>query len=341
MNSDTIIDKNTHITVLPLGVMGYGNADSSISRTKQLKSGELGVDVDRRSQEIINSGKLLVAVNEKDDGCIDGRETVELYVSSSDSIQLKPADDIHNHERAKVAGGGYITGQAIRLGLGMKGSSIDDDLVLLGEDFSSKAIYCGAHTGAHKQGDGTDCGANDKFSLILQNAITFKDQVEVSVKAIIETAGLTFDKAIFDAVLLQWQAVLNDEIYFGKSTGASRLQSIFTVQSKAGKKDSDKPLAVTKHLNGDHNEDYIIINFIKDRTVSQALLAQTLRVDFPSLSDKNLAQVFVVDAWRIIELAKAIAESDNFETALYSGVIYQVATAATLTDGSLPLFAYK
>lgn len=329
-------------TVTELGVMGYGNAESSISYEKQRESGELSAEVDVRAQEVLLSGELLVDVNDRDDGCIDGRETYEVYISANDEIQLKRLEDNSNHERAKVAGGGYVTGQAIRLGAGYKGSSIDEDVTQLGTDLAEKEIYCGAHTGAHKHGDGTDCGANDKMPLILHNALAYREEVKGSTKALIEQAGLTFNDASYDGVLTNWEAALDDETYFGQSTGASRLQRILATQAAASDVNGTrKPVAVTKHLSGDHNEDYIAVNYIAGKTVSQGRLAETLRAEFPENDDKHLAQTFVVDAWRVVELAQAAVPEDDFEAAVYAGVMYQVATAATLTDGSLKMFAYN
>lgn len=343
MEPQSMIEKEhtTQVEVIALGVMGYGNAESSISREKQLASAELSQEVDNFSQELIHTGEALVDVNDIDDGCIDGRETFELYVTEGGDFYLKRADEDRNHERAKVAGGGYITSQAMRLGVGQKGSLIDEDIAKLGSDLAEKGVYCGAHTGAHKHGEGTDCGANDKLPLILHNALAYKEQVEGSTKVLIETAGLEFNPETFETVLANWEATLADDVYFEASTGASRLQRILATQAAASEVSGErKPVAVTKHLDGDHNEDYIIVNYIKGKTFSQGILAEKLRAEFPDKEDKNLAQAFVVDAWRIVELAQAAVSEEDFEAALYAGVLYQVATAATLTDGSLPMFAY-
>lgn len=161
------------------------------------------------------------------------------------------------------------------------------------------------------------------------------------MKALIETAGLEFNTETFEGVLANWEATLADDAYFEGSTGASRLQRILATQAAASEIEGGrKPVAVTKHLDGDHNEDYIIVNYVKGKTFSQGILAEKLRAEFTDKEDKNLAQAFVVDAWRVVELAQAAAEEEDFEAALYAGVMYQVATAATLTDGSLPIFAY-
>jgi hypothetical protein len=75
--------------------------------------------------------------------------------------------------------------------------------------------------------------------------------------------------------------------------------------------------------------------------MSQVKFAHTLSEEFPERASENLAQAFVVDAWRIVELAEASVEKDEVEEAIYAGVMYQVATAATLTDGSLRTFIYS
>lgn len=335
----TASEHTLKLKIQDLGIMGYGNDESSISHKKQLESGELSTEVDAKSQDIIFSSEALVDVNDSDDGCIDGRETYEVYSTENDEIQLKRLEDNSNHERAKVAGGGYITGQAIRLGIGWRGDSIDEDIAQLGTDFAEKGVYCGAHTGAHKHGEGTDCGANDKLPLILHNGLSYKDDMLGSTKALIETAGLEFNEAVFSEVLENWGRVLDDDTYFEDSTGASRLQRILATQAAASE-DGRKPVAVTKHLDGDHNEDYIIVNYVGGKTFSQGILAKKLRTEFPDLADKNLAQAFVVDAWRIVELAQAASDEERFEAGVYAGVMYQIATAATLTDGSLKMFAY-
>lgn len=336
MNQEKEFEK---IIVAEFGTMGYGNAESSISHDKQRASGELSAEVDMRSQEIIRSGEAMVDVNDTDDGCIDGRETIELYSTEAGEVYTKQVEDNSNHERAKVAGGGYFTSMAMRLGVGMKGTHIDTDLAQTGTDLAAKEVYCGAHTGAHKHGEGTDCGANDKMPLILQDGINYREQVAGTTQALIETAGLEFKPELFEKVLENWEATLSDDAYFAGSTGVSRLQKVLATQVAATEvAGSGKPVGVTKHLDGDHNEDYIVVNYVKGKTFSQGVLAEKLRADFPENDDKHLAQAFVVDAWRVVELAEAAVEADDFETALYAGVMYQVATAVTLTDGSLKMF---
>ncbi len=328
-----------HPTITELSAMGYGNPDAAISYEKKRTSGELPPEVDEAAQEFIKSGEGLVAVQEQDDGCIDGRPTGALYLlNSSELTDLTPTEG-SSHERAKVAGGGYFTGQAIRLGVGVRGVSMDADLAALGTDFSEKSIYCGAHSGAHQHGEGTDCGANDKFVPILKNALVFKDQLAQTTEGLLGLIDVPFNQEAFDSVIEHWGEALNDETYFADSTGASRLETVLEVQAAAAEGEANLP-AVTKHLEGDHQEAYIAVNFVEGTTLSQGALLQTLRKEFPGIADEMLPQAFVVDAWRVAELASAASDDMHATEALYAGVVYQLATAATLTDGSLKVIAY-
>ena len=330
------------LTILEIAPIGYGNPESSISYTKQIESGELSPRVDARASELMLSGELLVEVDEKDDGCIDGRPTESvLFVTEEGTFYEKDADN-HNHERAKVAGGGYVTATAMRLGAGYKGETIEVDILETGAALTAKEVYCGAHTGEHKHGDGTDCGANDKMHTIFSNALKFEAQVSATTKALVEVAGLDFKPEVFDRVIGNWQGITEDASYFEGSTGASRLEAAQAVVEVAHTTSKpDQPLSVIKHLAGDHNEDYLVVNYVEGKTVSQVKFADVLSEDFPELESKNLAQAFVVDAWRIVELAQASVDEADVEAAIYAGVMYQVATAATLTDGSLKTFIYK
>jgi hypothetical protein len=326
-------------TINEIPAIGYGNSESSISYKKQRESGELSQPVDEFAAELMTSGELLVDVDDIDDGCIDGRRSeYVLYVTENGEFYKTNADN-SNHERAKVAGGGFLTGAAMRLGLGYKGKSIDTDITETGTILSSNEVYCGAHTGEHGHGDGTDCGANDKLVTILDNATKYKAEIAHTTKALLGVAGLEFKPEIFEAVLKNWQEATADNNYFAGSTGASRLEAAQSVvEAVHTTVKPERPLSVIKHLSGDHNEDYLVVNFVKGKTVSQGKFASMLSEKFPDIKSENLAQAFVVDAWRIIELAKAAVAEEEVEAAIYAGIMYQLATAATLTDGSLRTF---
>ena len=330
-------------TVIEIAPIGYGNTESAISYDKQIASGELSQEVDTFAGELMLSGELLVPVSNIDDGCIDGRptESVLLY-KTEDNDYLEVAADNSNHERAKVAGGGYVTATAMRIGAGYIGAKVDEDIFETGTVLTSKNIFCGAHTGSHKHGEGTDCGANDKMLPIFGAAVAYEQEVAGTTKALLEVAGLDYKPEVFAEVLKNWQTVIDDASYFEGSTGATRLEATKAIVENAQKESGvEQPVSVFKHLGGSHKEDYLVVNYVEGKTVSQGAFKNALAEKFPETPSENLAQTFVVDAWRIVELAKASVEADDVETAIYAGVMYQAATAATLTDGSLRTFIYS
>lgn len=350
-------EKETNeIITIGLNTLGFGNPDSSISREKQLASGELLPEVDEVAQEFILSKEGLIDVQVADDGCIDGRHATAVTMLRENGERYTSVVELTDHERAKVAGGGYITTSAMWLGVGERGENPESDFLKIGATLAENGIFCGGHTGPHIHVDAegnetnTDCGANDKMPLILENALTLMGEDENgeekpliidATKALIETAGLVFNKDTFNGVLSNWADALNDEGYFPGSDGRKRLSAMIASQDENKKVYGEgKAIDGTKDLEGDHNEDYILVNYIQGKTFSQGKMLQHLQEKFPNLSDKQLAQAFVVDAWRVVELAQASVSTDDFEAAVYAGVMYQVATAATLTDGTLQMFAY-
>lgn len=346
MATDIDFDREFTATVEELGPLGYGNADSKISYQKQHENGELSDEVDARAAEIIQSGEMMRDITDNDDGCIDGRPAVELlYINQDGEFYTKAIDDAAVHERAKVAGGGYITGLAMKRAIDMAGEHVDDDIKAVADTLAKSGVYCGAHTGAHSHDSATDCGANDKIDNILANGVLYREEIGKNVEALLEAAGLEYDESKLNAVFGGWSETLDRGDYFNGSNGASRFSAIEDSLRKAQETSGDysKPVAVSKHLAGDHKEDYIVINYVDGKTFSQAGFRKKLAEEFPEIPDETRAQAFVVDVPRIIQLAKAMTSNReaDFETALYAGVAYQLATAATLTDGTLRTFTVR
>ncbi len=351
--------------IVEIGTTGYG--EGKISYENYTSSAEYDSEIEARFFEIIRQLEALVDINDTDDGCIDGRYTVELYVNTKGDFELVLADN-SNHERAKVAGGGYTTGLAMRLGSIGHGANVEDDLVETIETFDENGVHCGAHSAAQHHahdeeytGEGkpeiptTGCGANDEFPVIINNAIAYCDEIKKSMEGLLGTVGMKFDNDMFESVIANWEAVMADQEYFSGSTGASRLRIILNLLAeKSIKAGGRKPVGVAKNLEGDHKEIAIVINFAEGKTVSQGLMAQKLAetlaekqaVDVEEVDKAMLPQSFVIDAWRIINLSEALFDKDtsndeDVARALYAGVMYQLATAATLTNGSLPITVYK
>ncbi len=317
--------------------MGYGNPDSPISYKKQLETGELRDDVAQYAAELIRSGECMVDITETDDGCIDGRPAISLlYVTESGEFYEKPAYEGEGHERAKVAGGGYMTSLAMLHALGKRDTDPARDITSIGAKLAGEGVVCGAHEDTHAHDSATGCGANDKYRTILQNAGVFAADIAKSTAGLLAVAGVELNSDVQRSIEANWSSVAGDDEYFRNDSGAARFDAIKNNMA-AVQGDADKPVAVSKVLDGNHNEDFIVINYVEGKTFSQALFQKKLREQFPDLPDKNLAQAFVVDVPRIIRLAQALTHDspEDFAQALQAGISYQLATAATLTDGSL------
>lgn len=340
---NTEYEKNPTMLIQEIKPLGYGNPDASISYAKQIESGELRPEVARKAVELIMSGECLVDVTEQDDGCIDGRTAAEvMFVNDEGEIETRPIMD-DAHERQKVAGGGYLTALAMYRALQGSSEHIDKDLARTVKHLSEQGVFCGAHTGAHGSDEKTDCGANDRVAEIFENGDHYQKQISADVAALLGVAGLDYDATVMQRVVSGWSMTLSEAEYFEGSTGTSRLDAIMgSIQALTAAQKPTRPLAVLKHLTGDHNEDFIYINYIEGKTFSQAKFREKLAEVFPDLRSSELAQIFVVDVPRIVTLAQAMGSNEEErEIALYAGVAYQLATAATLTDGTLRNFVGK
>lgn len=342
----TVMEKEASCTVIEVPALGFGNPESKISYTRQRENGELPADVDGRAVEIITSGVAMRFITDTDDGCIDGRPAVELlYINEQCQFYTKPIEDAAEHERAKVAGGGYITALAMKQALEAAAGHVDADMRSVADSLASAGVHCGAHTGAHGHSEATDCGANDKIETILAKGVSFQTEIAGELRDLLAVAGLDFKADTYEAVMDGWQRTLNQTEYFAGSNGATRFSAIEESLKKAqeARGDYSKPVGVSKQLAGDHKEDYIIINYIDGKTFSQAAFRQQLIEEFPDIPDETRAQAFVVDVPRVVELAKAMTkdQEEDFLAALYAGIAYQLATAATLTDGTLRTFIVK
>lgn len=326
--------------ISPLGFSA--NPGSAISYEKQVETGRLPEAAARSIEEYIYRGEGMQDITDTDDGCIDGRcaGRVSFPNGLGEFIRKRPIEDPSEHLRAKVAGGGYITSLAMLAGHGEASESMPTDLTSVMKSLAEKGLFCGGHNGEHGHGDVSDCGANDKFSQIIENGLYFQDVISSKTAALLEIAGIQPDQDISDTVFSNWVKAVNSG--YGKdSSGADRFKliedNLQEIQQAATPK--DKPLAVTKDLKGDHKEAFIIINYLEGKTFSQPALMKHLSETHPDVE----AQAFVVDVQRIVTLAQAQAEGDEraFNEALHAGIAFQLATAATLTDGSLRTFIIK
>jgi len=310
---------------------------------------ELGVcgEVDIEfAVKIIKSAICMKKITKNDCGCIDGRRAEEIhFVNKDGDSDFNEADTLSIHERYKVAGGGYITAIGMLAGTDKISSHVDDDMSAVISDLSKDNIYCGTHDGPHSHGEKSDCGANDNMRLIFENGVKHREAIKNSIVGLLDIAGAEIDELLIDGLFDNWEKVANNDDYFHQSSGASRFEKIKDSINNAtrNQEDSKDPLAVSKKLAGDHQESFIIINYCDGMTFSQPTFRHELAKEYPNKHIDCHTQAFVVDVPRIAEIAKSISEntSSDYMQTLSAGIAYQLATAATLTDGSLRTFAVK
>ena len=353
-------ERATHTEVREITPLGYGNPEASISYVKQKESGELPDELEHAAVEIITSGECMVDITETDDGCIDGRTVIRVtYVDLTGEVREVQAMSDDVHERYKVAGGGYMTSLAMEFAFHPPLVGVDVLLKEVAATLAEHELFCGMHSGDRQAPElgSTDCGANDKVLPIFGTSVTYKREIADSTSALLSIAGALYSDTAQQYTQSNWNAVTASPDAFESSTGRSRYETVMEVLRAAQTsiaKEAQKPLAVIKHLQGDHKEDFIIINYVPGRTFSQAQLRRRLKEKYPDAPDEQIPQAFVVDVPRIIELAEIVAkrntkllaqsyegddiESHAFSIALQAGISYQLATAATLTDGSLRTF---
>lgn len=339
----------TKYEVAEMPPLGYGNPDAKISLKKKQENGELHQPAVEKAAEVIRNGESMASITDADDGCIDGRKALMLlFPSLNVDGDFKEIDitDSYEHKRAKVAGGGYMTSLVMKLALDPHITNIDEDLEGVAEHLTHLGIYCGTHTASHAGEGAVGCGANDGVDAILTQQDKLKDDINKSVKDVLSLckAGVKYSEEIESTTNAGVKRTLAHDGYFNSSNGQSRfdtiMNSIAKTQQKVG---GDKPVSVSRHLHGEHNEAFIIINTVEGKTFSQATFMQKLKKEFPDVPEDKLPQAFVVDFPRVVQLARAMAkgrpnEEEAFQIALHAGLGFQFAAAATLTDGSLRNF---
>ncbi|QQS19504.1 hypothetical protein IPL85_04470 [Candidatus Saccharibacteria bacterium] len=327
--------------------MGFGAKDAKISYTKQKAEKRLSDEVESIAVGIIESGFCMAKITDKDDGCMDGRGAVWATFANAAGKFVKKWTKAGEHLRAKIAGAGYLTALSMKNALDSHVKSVDEEITEVAEKLMGEGVICGTHIGDHQSDELTDCGANDNLEKIFKNGIDYFGNITNVIQKIYTHVGLAYDESAATRVKAGWAGTVEHESYFKGSNGVTRYKRIMdyiaTQQKKIG---ADYPISTSKHLRGGHNEAFVVLNFCEGKSFSQPAFKkqlQELQDQFPNISEAELPQVFVVDVPRIVLLARTMAkgrkDSDRaFDIALFAGVAFQFATAATLTDGSLRTF---
>lgn len=339
-------------SVTEIPPMGFGNPDASIAYNRF--EDEQMLPVIKRAVEILVNNPPICDITDFDDGCMDGRIVDALLfllgIEGEDFNKVEVTNP-GEHQRAKLAGGGYITSLAMNIGLRGSGVSVDLDIKNVTEDLAKHNIFCGIHTGDHAKEGGVDCGACDQLPDNLMNMSKYKDKIAETISFITDRflPNIKFSDENRQTVEDNIARLDGQEGYFKDSNGETRfdviMSQIAAAQINSG--DRNKPLAVSKNLAGTHTEAFVVLNLAGDGTTfSQDAFQKQLASEFPDIEKDKLPKVFVVDVHRIIKLAKAVADSygpsqNHFMTALYAGLSFQFAVAAQLTDGSLRTFVIQ
>lgn len=316
-----------------------GNPEATISVEKQ--NDTQMIEKKLASMAIVLAEReCFVEVTEEDCGCIDGRcSHVVIYLDDEGVLteHEKDAAALTRHNRAKVAGGGYLTSTAMDVAIYGHSTDIETNMRHASQLLTKAGVVCGAHIGDHENSVKTDCGANDKMLPIYARACDNKDALKHNMKTAFDALGYSYDEALCETVFDQWQSALNDTDYVASDNPRRRMEIIRDdiipeAQAVLGKE--GHPAGVVYKLKGDHNELFIIFNNHKGVTLSQRILARELANEL-DVEATEAPKAFCVDVWRVGELAEAFA--DNTSLALHAGMLYQMATGAELTDGSLPV----
>ena len=157
-------------SVTEIPPMGFGNPDANISY-QEFDNEEMRPVVERAA-EILTSDPPICKITDADDGCMDGRIVDALLfllgIEGEDFNKVEVTNP-GEHQRAKLAGGGYITSLAMNIGLRGSGVSVDFDIEKTAEILAEHNIFCGIHTGDHAKEGGVDCGACDQLPDNLMN----------------------------------------------------------------------------------------------------------------------------------------------------------------------------
>lgn len=247
-----------------------------------------------------------------DDGCGDGRgvtnESGEVVYIKQGNNELK-----RSLNRAKLFGGSVAMTVAAKIAQsGAENPRLYSLAVESMDLLDSQGVDYGAHTDEHAGARKSGCGAIDNAPTILANIVNYEQEIADTIHAL--------DPAV-DAELLN-EVLENFREYSSADqegySGADVMDEI------------DRREKVIKRLVSGHNEMYIVLNDVENYTVNQFTVRD---------ASHESIQVFAVDLWRAQNINNRLFEdSVEQQKAMLGQLIYTLGTAATLTDGTLPVY---
>lgn len=298
---------------LPEGT-GYGEGLISVAKRLNDPEDPLTSEIMNDVHAVITGAEVLVPIESDDDGCPDGRRAGRLMKG------LKSME--HTYSRAKAFGGGLTQSVATQVGLGRAKTGLKKLFKSEAQELDEAGVDYGAHTHTHASGDKCGCGAIDEAPVIVGNTSEYKDEIKDTLTALsglLNHNGVDASSKNIDEILTNYeeykQKYQNDD-YKGKEVMEGVLEK-------------EKVVA---ELEDDHLEVAIIINTVDGMTFKQELVRSVTN---------DVAQVFPIDLPRKINIAAKRYKDESEEVkskAVLSMLAYALSTAATLTDGTLPVY---
>lgn len=317
---DIIVNK-----IAPNG-LGFGEGQISGESNKNGINQEV---LDSAAEEILKPD-YYKTVKVYESGCGDGRpvQSVWAKVKSKFNGSKHQLEASESKLRPKLFGGDFATmysalAVATDRGRNAKTAQEMDDYAI--EIFNKMGWVLGTHNDDHNSPDDLHgCGAIDKRPVIVANSIKFAEQINriASTKFGVSVEALQQVKDVFSSRC--------EGEYFKGYDGAH-------LQGRLEKKCNN---VVRKVLTGNHQEAFVVINTRRGTTFDQASFREAMGNKYP---DKKLPQVFVVDIWQAEAMIDKLIEKGHIEenqkdVAMAGVITYTLATAGTLTDGTLPVF---
>jgi hypothetical protein len=229
--------------------------------------------------------------------------------------------DVHKEIGPQAAGGG--PGFTLAYHIVEGGSDIVSDFMKFWQmhENSKDNFVIGGHIDDHSKPPMSGCGAIDRMPEILETANDAKNRegIQTYVQAIMADI---YDENIFDEVMAML-ATLEPMDYFRSHDNDYRQDLLKEITSRADRN-------VVEKLSGNHKEVFVIVN--------RAPMSSLDKEKFVHSADGN-AQAFSYDFWYVQELAAKMFPNSKAAQVKFctANIIFNIAAAMVLTDGSLDL----
>ena len=313
---------------------GFGFGTGSISRMARLE----GPDADLTptdmaiALELLLSGAAMAKVEAEDDGCGDGRDTLEIFRTIPETHQLETFK--RSLVRAKVFGGGPVVAPSMYRALA--GAPVDasaslfDDRKLILDELTKRHICFGAHTDDGAQSPNCGCGALDKYLEVSLNILHFKKEITATCRVMLGEEG-------FGAIQQSLMQLFNVYELLAQNAGYFNVGGAKTIGLLGDYG------AVVKKLTGMHREVFVLVNDVPGTSFDSQIFQAKLRQRGVTAK----IEVFCVDAWRGRQYADVVTDyavqklgldgKSAFTTAQADFLTRTLATSGTLTVGDLPV----